>query len=179
MLLFVLLPLFLVLLCLGLKMLSDETFYENTYRSSLETDRQKARYERGQRYEDGWVQWALTVIGAVGAIFIFIETLCMVGDVAQLKVIDQKIAVYEQENTHIEQNVAVMVENYINHETNTFAEISEDVSPTMVFSMYPELKSNTLVEKEISVYTDNQKELRELKLSRYDKELAKWWLWFG
>lgn len=179
MLLFILLPLFLALLCFGLKILSDECFYNDTYPSQCETKRDKARYERGRRAEDGWLQWVFIVVGALGALVVFIATLCTIGEVAQLKVIDQKIAVYEQENTRIEQSVTAMVENYINHETNTFAEISEDVSPTMVFSMYPELKSNTLVEKEISVYTENQKELRALKLSRYDKELAKWWLWFG
>lgn len=179
MLLFVLLPLFLVMLCFGLRILSDVCFYDNTYPSHCETKREKARYERGRRAGDGWLQWALIIIGALGALVVFIAILSTIIDVAQLKVIDQKIAVYEQENTRIEQNVATMVENYISHETNTFAEISEDVSPTMVFSMYPELKSNTLVEKEITVYTENQKELRELKLSRYDKELAKWWLWFG
>ena len=179
MLLFVLLPLFLVMLCFGLKIMSDENFYNNTYPSACETAREKARYERGRQADDGWLQWILIIAGALGAVIVFIALLFTIGDVAQLKVIDQKIAVYEQENTRIEQSVATMVENYINHETNTFAEITKDISPTMVFSMYPELKSNTLVEKEISIYTENQKELRELKLSRYDKELAKWWLWFG
>ena len=179
MLLFILLPAFLIMLCFGLKILSDECFYDDMYPSQCETEREKARYERGRQASDGWLQWVLIVIGGLGALVVIIATLCMVDDVAQLKVIDQKIAVYEQENTRIEQSVATMVENYINHETNTFAEISKDISPTMVFSMYPELKSNTLVEKEISIYTENQKELRELKLSRYDKELAKWWLWFG
>ena len=180
MLLFILLPLFLIMLCFGLKILSDEHFYDKTYASSqCETKREKARFERGRRAEDGMLQWVLTIIGALGAAIVLIGTLCMIGQVAELKVIDQKIAVYEQENTRIEQSVATMVENYINHETNTFVELSKDISPTMVFSMYPELKSDTLVEKEISIYTENQKELRELKLSRYDNELAKWWLWFG
>lgn len=179
MLLFVLLPLFLIMLGFGLKILSDEYFYDNTYPSQCETQRAKARYERGRRAEDGMLQWVFIILGALGAVIVFVAALFMINDVVQLKVIDQKIAVYEQENTRIEQSVATMVENYINHETNTFVELSKDISPTMVFSMYPELKSDTLVEKEISIYTENQKELRELKLSRYDNELAKWWLWFG
>ncbi len=179
MLLFILLPLFLVALYFGIQLCSDEAFYHRTYYSDLKTDRQKARYQRGKQRDDGALQWALSIIGGLGSLVVFGVIIYAANNVMQLQVIDQKIAVYEQENTRIEQSVAAMVENYIDYETDTFTKVAENISPTMVFSMYPELKSNTLVEKEISIYTENQKELRTLKLSRFDCELWKWWLWFG
>lgn len=179
MLLFVLLPLSILALVIGFKRFSDEAFYDNRYPSSLENDKEKARYERGRRASNSFTQWVLCVMGAVVLLVSTICSFCCFGNVQQLRVIDQKVAVYEEDNARIEASVSAMVERYINYETDTFTKVSENISPTMVFSMYPELKSDAVVEKEISVYVENQKELRELKLSRYDYEIAKWWLWFG
>ena len=45
--------------------------------------------------------------------------------------------------------------------------------------MYPELKSDKLVEEQISVYEENNKKIRELKEDKIDLKVKKWWLYFG
>ena len=53
------------------------------------------------------------------------------------------------------------------------------IKPNKTYSMCPELKSDKLVEEQISVYEENNKKIRELKEDKINLKVKKWWLYFG
>lgn len=94
------------------------------------------------------------------------------------KTIDEKIVMYQEENNKIEKQIDILVSNYMNYESDTYEKIKSESSITLV-SMYPELKSDKLVEEQISVYEENNKKIREFKEDKINLKVKKWWLYFG
>lgn len=94
------------------------------------------------------------------------------------KTIDEKIVMYQEENNKIEKQIDTLVSNYMNYESDTYEKIKSESSITLV-SMYPELKSDKLVEEQISVYEENNKKIREFKEDKINLKVKKWWLYFG
>ena len=122
-----------------------------------------------------------SAIGAIGTIvgFFTLIGLIVVGvNVKSLSVIDDRIAMYEEENTRIEQQIADIVEQYQKYETDIFREVAPESAVTMV-SLYPELKSDSLVQAQIEVYTKNNKTIRDLKDKQIKGNVYRWWLYFG
>ena len=99
-------------------------------------------------------------------------------NVKSLSVIDDRIAMYEEENALIERQVADVVEQYQKYETDIFMEVAPDSAVTMV-SLYPELKSDSLVQAQIEVYTENNKTIRNLRDKQIKGNVDRWWLYFG
>ena len=118
------------------------------------------------------------VIGAVTAIVSVIAVIALAVDVSTLKIIDNKIAMYQEENTRIEEQVASVVENYQKYESDIFEKVSPESAVTLV-SLYPELKSDTLVQSQIEIYTANNEKIKELKEQKLEGDLMRWWLYFG
>lgn len=94
------------------------------------------------------------------------------------KTIDEKIAMYQEENNKIEKQIDTLVSNYMNYESDTYEKIKSE-SPVTLVSMYPELKSDKLVEEQISVYETNNNRIRILKEDKINLKVKKWWLYFG
>lgn len=46
-------------------------------------------------------------------------------------------------------------------------------------SLYPELKSDTLVKAQIKTYQSNNKKIKELKEQAINGNVKRWWLYFG
>lgn len=105
--------------------------------------------------------------------------ICIVfGMLINCRTLDAKIAMYEEENTRIEANIQKLVNNYMEFEHSTFTECNTESAVTLV-SLYPELKSDALVAKEIEIYTENNEEIKNLKLKLINKSNYKFWLYFG
>lgn len=77
----------------------------------------------------------------------------------------------------IEINIT-LVKEYMEHEDNTFENARSKDTMTLV-SLYPELKSDSLVKEQISVYNKNNAQIKKLKEKKIDVSVAKWWLYFG
>jgi hypothetical protein len=92
--------------------------------------------------------------------------------------IDEKLSMYYEENAKIEAQVDDIVERYMEYESETF-EISPDDSSIVIASLYPDLKSNTLVEYQIEVYVENNERIKELKEEQIGAGARRWWLYFG
>lgn len=130
----------------------------------------------------------LSCFGIVGAgiaeFIIIISIICNIVGLADLKVADKKIAMYEEENTNIQNQVSEIVKNYQDYEKNTYSESlkSVDLSNTDVVvlaQLYPDLKADEMVKKQIEIYQDNNNKIKELKEQKINNELCKWWLYFG
>lgn len=85
---------------------------------------------------------------------------------------------YQKENTKIENQMDVLISQYMKFETDTYGELKNE-SPITLVSLYPDLKSDELVKKQIEVYETNNKEIRDMKEKKINLKVAKWWLYFG
>ena len=94
------------------------------------------------------------------------------------RVIDTKIAMYQEENKNIESQMDVLVGKYMDYESETFGELKGESSITLV-SLYPELKADELVKSQVEVYTSNNKTIKDLKEKKINLSTWKWWLYFG
>ncbi|MBO4979446.1 MAG: hypothetical protein J6D16_03470, partial [Clostridia bacterium] len=130
----------------------------------------------------------LDVLGDVGmaisGVFVFVFILCLVValilsvGVSKLKVIDPQIEMYEQENAVIEEQISAVVKQYQEYETGIFANAKTESSVTLV-ALYPDLKADALVKKQIEVYLENNEKIKELKEKKINGDVIRWWLYFG
>lgn len=120
----------------------------------------------------------LLCFGGLSAIIFGITVVANIDEVASGKVINQKISMYQTENRNIEEQVDTLVKQYMEHEDNTFENARSKDTMTLV-SLYPELKSDSLVKEQISVYNKNNAQIKKLKEKKIDVSVAKWWLYFG
>ena len=117
-------------------------------------------------------------IGMVVGFFALLGLIIVGVNVKSLSVIDDRIVMYEEENARIEQQIADVVEQYQKYETDIFREVAPESAVTMV-SLYPELKSDSLVQAQIEVYTENNKTIRDLRDKQIKGNVYRWWLYFG
>lgn len=113
----------------------------------------------------------IIIVSTMASIIFFISVIDRVG-------IDKKIAMYEEENTKIERQIADVVTQYQEYEAGIFTEVAPESAMTLV-ALYPELKSDTLVQSQIEVYSDNNKQIKELKGKAINTSVIRWWLYFG
>lgn len=125
---------------------------------------------------------AFHICGAVitGFMLLFVVG-CLIGCIDSVisgRYIDEKIAMYEEENERIETQISALVENYMDYESSTLIEFKGDDAVILV-SLYPELKSDALVQQQITIYAKNNMKIKELREQKIDVKTAKWWLYFG
>lgn len=90
----------------------------------------------------------------------------------------EKIDMYEEENAQIEEQIATIVKQYQEYEMGVFGEVTADSAVTYV-SLYPELKSDTLVQSQIAIHASNNEKIKELRELEIDYNNWLWWLYFG
>ena len=112
--------------------------------------------------------------GSIAAILL-IATVCVAVDVVSGRKLDDKIALYQEANTVIEQKISNSIADYMGYEAGMF----KDLDINAIVMKYPELKANELVQEEIKVYQDNNKKILELKEAKIDLDTKRWWLYFG
>ena len=62
--------------------------------------------------------------------------------------------------------------------TEKFKPIKAENSMQLI-QLYPELKSNKLVQDQMKLHIKNNNKIKAYKLKKQDYEAAKWWLYFG
>lgn len=127
-------------------------------------------------FVSGWVFLSgFSIFAEIVILIVIIIMTCLVVDST---VIDDKIKMYQEENSKIEKDITDMVNDYKQHEVNVFnsAEVS---SPMVLVQMYPELKSDTLVKQQMDIYISNNNLIKELKCQQIDYNISKWWLYFN
>lgn len=114
------------------------------------------------------------IIVAIALLGIFIN----IGYLVRGRTLDDKIAMYEQENTEIEQSVDVLVKDYYKHESDTYSSLKPE-NAALFASAYPELQSNDLAMKQLEIYVDNNNKIKELKEDQINLSRNRFWLYFG
>ena len=122
------------------------------------------------------------VIG-IGCVVVAIIILCVAlfavtPEYKRLDYIDTKIEYLTEQNSQIDDEIKLIVSSYQNHELEFYKEF-ENVSSTTLVTLYPELKSNELVNKQLDIYFANQQEIKELELKKIESGVIRWWMCFG
>lgn len=127
---------------------------------------------------EGWGYY-LGILGAIG--LGILDAIVLIGSSIYITsgiTAAPKIEMYEEENTKIEKQIDTLVKQYMEYEGKTLAEFKSESSITLV-SLYPELKSDDLVSKQIEVYIENNNKIKELKEDKINMKIGKWLLYFG
>ena len=119
-----------------------------------------------------------TTIGVIGTVVSIIALVVLAIDVSSLSVVDERIAMYQEENTRIETQIAEVVTQYQKYETDIFESVSKENAITYV-TLYPELKSDSLVQAQIETYVANNEKIKALKDNAIHGSVYRWWLYFG
>lgn len=122
---------------------------------------------------------AMIVIGAIATTIVLIASLVQIGSLVQISVIDEKIAMYEEQNADIEEQIEAVVKQYQEYESGIMTEIGDKDSYITLVSLYPELKADALVGKQIEVYLNNNENIAALKNQKLNERVYRWWLYFG
>lgn len=120
----------------------------------------------------------IAVFGAIGGIVALVAAIILGITTRELIVIDDRIEMYQEENARIEQQIADVVEQYQKYETDIFMEVAPESAVSMV-ALYPELKSDSLVQAQIEVYVANNNMIKDLKDQQIKGDVYRWWLYFG
>ena len=132
----------------------------------------------GKSYSFEGAGAAMLITGIILGISALIAAGFIWTECAGVTKIAEKIKMYEEENIKIETQLAECVEQYQMYEQGVFAEVAPKDATTIV-TLYPELKSNTLVQEQIETYVANNNKLKELREKQIDAEVIRWWGYFG
>ena len=131
--------------------------------------------------EDDWDRSTVLVSLISGIPIILVSLIALmicIAPITSQKAIDNKKVFYEEENQRIESSVTVIVESYLRHEEIVYDNMSIDDAQAYLV-IYPDLKSNEIVSKQIDILTSNNEKVKELKSERADISTYKWWVYFG
>ena len=118
------------------------------------------------------------VLSGVFVVIALIATIILAIDVSNLRVIDDRIAMYQEENTKIETQISALVNGYKEYESDTLANLTPE-STMMLATIYPDLKSNELVQSQMAIYVRNNETIKELREQEISGSVSRWWLYFG
>lgn len=121
------------------------------------------------------------VMSTIFAIASGVTLICIVYliiSVANDSTINERLAMYQEENAKIEQQIDILVKNYQEYESGVFAEASSESAITLV-NLYPELKADQLVSSQLNIYVENNEQIKSLKLEQINADIVRWWLYFG
>ena len=128
--------------------------------------------------DNEFIYHLLITLGALVTAVVLVTMLVVGVILSGSMIIDEKIALYQEENTSIELTIETIVEDYKTYETNVF-DNAEKASPEVLFTLYPELKSNELVVKQMDIYLTNNKKIKSLSEEKLEYKCFAWWLYFG
>ena len=127
-------------------------------------------------WEDG--DSLIACLFGLATVVVVIFMVCNISTIVHGNVIDQKIAMYQEENANIETQIANCVAEYQQYESEIISNVTSENAMTLI-SLYPDLKSDALVAKQIENYIANNNAIRSLKEDKLDIQKARWWVYFG
>lgn len=122
---------------------------------------------------------AMSFVFGIISLGIIIAICCLTPKVATESVIDSKIAMYQEENANIEQDIDKIVQEYLVHEHDTFADLKTEESSITLVTLFPELKSDTLVQQQLEIYVANNAKIKALREEKIELAKIRWLLYFG
>ena len=121
---------------------------------------------------------AMSVVFGIASGITLLAILFLTISVSNKRTIDERLAMYQEENAKIEQQIDILVKDYQEYESGVLADASSESAITLV-SLYPELKADQLVSSQLDIYVRNNEKIKSLKLEQINSNVVRWWLYFG
>lgn len=131
-----------------------------------------------KEYDFSILALILLIVFAIIAFLSFLGVFDSIQTLGTAHTIDEKIEMYQEENAKIEQGIESKVKNQMDFEAETYTQIKGKNAIELVL-VFPELKSDKLVQKQIKVYIKNREQIKTLKEEKIDVAKARWNLYFG
>lgn len=125
-----------------------------------------------------FVTFCASLISIIASVFIIVLMIAHGAKLSEASAIDERIALYEEANCGIDSQITEIVTQYKDYEAGTFEKAKGDSTVALV-TLYPELKSNELVQSQMEIYVENQKQILKLKEEKISLKVYRWWLYFG
>jgi hypothetical protein len=122
------------------------------------------------------------VLGGFGLAILVVAmfVLLVVGGVYnyQSSTIDNRLNVVEEQNQIVLSQIEPLVQHALEYESDTYKEFKLDAAKVIAFTqLYPDLKANSFLNKQIDIIVANQEEIKQLKLSKASLNAYHFWLW--
>lgn len=128
---------------------------------------------------DCYSDWYLTRIFTMPILVINLIAILVLGILlTDCRVVDKKIELYQNQNRDIEEKIEITVKQYMNFEIDTYKEFKTDSYINLV-NLFPDLKSDKLVQQQIELYTNNNNTITQLKEEKINETIYRWWIYFG
>lgn len=126
------------------------------------------------QYED-----VLSAIGAgIFIVFLFVTAIAVGVYNYDKTTIDNRLVVLEEQNKVVLSQIEPLVQHALEYESTTYQGFKLDANKLIAFTqMYPELKANTFLNKQIDIILANQAEIKQLKLDKASLNAYHFWLW--
>lgn len=121
----------------------------------------------------------LTSLGVVIFIVFLFVTIIVTGIYSYDKsTIDNRLAILEDQNQVVLSQIEPLVQHALDYESNTYKDFKLDANKLVAFSqLYPDLKANSFLNKQIDIILANQQEIKQLKLDKATLNAYHFWLW--
>lgn len=133
--------------------------------------------------DDDVISPILGIVGAVILVVTIVSTICVGGELACGRFIDDKIEFYENDNEAVYNEISNIAKAYCDYEKETVDKITELIEqkadPSTILAVLPSLRSSELYAKQIEIYNANRTRIRELQEDRIGLKVNRWWLYFG
>lgn len=96
----------------------------------------------------------------------------------QSSTIDNRLNVVEEQNQIVLSQIEPLVRQALEYESNTYKDFKLDAAKIIAFTqLYPDLKANSFLNKQIDIILANQEEIKQLKLDKATLNAYHFWLW--
>lgn len=92
--------------------------------------------------------------------------------------VDNQLLVLEEQNQIVLAQIEPLVQQALEYESNTYKDLKLDAAKVIAFTqLYPDLKANSFLNKQIDIILANQEEIKKLKLDKASLNAYSFWLW--
>ncbi len=92
--------------------------------------------------------------------------------------VDARQLVLEEQNQIVLSQIEPLVQQALEHESNTYKDFKLEAAKVIAFTqLYPNLKANSFLNKQIDIILANQEEIKQLKLDKASLNAYHFWLW--
>lgn len=120
-------------------------------------------------------------VGIINILVILIAGIALIYNTSKLidnRTIDNKIAIYQEENEKLEGKIETTVKGYMDFEKDAYKGVKVESYISLV-NLYPELKADKLIQEQINTYQKNSEKIKDLRVKKAKTTVYKWWIYFG
>ena len=128
---------------------------------------------------DSYADDGIFILGSVIGLPSFLALLITAGVYNyNASTINSRLAVLEEQNQIVLSQIEPLVQQALEYESYTYKDFKLDANKLIAFTqLYPDLKANSFLNKQIDIILANQEEMKQLKLDKVSLNAFHFWLW--